>query len=105
VIFCDRCLADGSYRHVLLAAANSKNHVPVVVTSKLADRDEYREVLREGAWDLIASPCHPTDVLRILGQVDREENTNLERPEAFDRSCRLISCQAQSLVSSLQGGS
>jgi DNA-binding NtrC family response regulator len=74
MIFCDRRLADGTYRDVLAAARTSKHQVPVVVNSRLAGWEEYREVLREGAWDLIACPCHPADVLRILGQVNGDEN-------------------------------
>jgi DNA-binding NtrC family response regulator len=79
MIFCDRRLADGTYRDVLAAAGTSKLPVPVVVNSRLAGWEEYREVLREGAWDLIACPCHPVDVLRILGQLNRDENLDLGR--------------------------
>ena len=64
LVFCDRRLTDGGYRDVVAAAAHaSQGKVRVVVTSRLADWDEYLEALHHGAFDLIASPCRPTDVM------------------------------------------
>src|SRR5215469_13091565 len=62
LVFCDRHLADGDYRDVLNASRSGKGKVRVVVTSKHADWDEYLEAMRMGAFDVIASPCRPTDV-------------------------------------------
>ena len=74
LVFCDRRLADGTYRDVVTAARGAKQGVRVVVTSRLADWDEYLEALHHGAFDLIASPCQPTDVLWAIIQARREDN-------------------------------
>jgi DNA-binding NtrC family response regulator len=72
--FCDRRLVDGTYRDLLAAARSAKQTVRVVVTSRLADWDEYLDALHHGAFELIASPCQPTDVLWAISQAKREEN-------------------------------
>ncbi len=61
LIFCDRRLSDGNYRDVVAAMRESRYHARVIVTSRLADWDEYLDALHHGAFDLIASPCQPTD--------------------------------------------
>ena len=73
LIFCDRRLSDGSYRDVVAASRGSRAKARVVVTSRLADWGEYLEALHLGAFDLIASPCRPTDVLWAILQARREE--------------------------------
>ena len=72
LIFCDRRLSDGNYRDVVAAARDSHPNARVVVTSRLADWDEYLDALHHGAFDLIASPCQPTDVLWAIVQARRE---------------------------------
>lgn len=73
LVFCDRRLTDGSYRDVLAVTRGSQGKVRVVVTSRLADWDEYLEALHHGAFDLIASPGRPTDVLWAILQARREQ--------------------------------
>jgi DNA-binding NtrC family response regulator len=74
LIFCDRWLADGNYRDVVAASRATHPNAKVVVTSRLADWDEYLDALHHGAFDLIASPCQPTDVLWAIVQARREEH-------------------------------
>lgn len=74
LVFCDRRLADGTYRDIIAAARSAKQPARVVVTSRLADWDEYLEALHQGAFDLIASPCQPTDVLWAIIQARREDH-------------------------------
>ena len=74
LIFCDRRLSDGSYRDVVAATRNARRPAKVVVTSRLADWDEYLDALHHGAFDLIASPCQPTDVLWAIVQARRESS-------------------------------
>ena len=74
LIFCDRRLSDGNYRDVVAATRTTHPHAKVVVTSRLADWDEYLDALHHGAFDLIASPCQPTDVLWAIVQARREEH-------------------------------
>ena len=83
LVFCDRRLADGTYRDVLAVTGSLPRNVHVVVTSRLADWDEYLEALHHGAFDLIASPCHPTDVVWSIIQAKREDQgrANLTAPE------------------------
>jgi two-component system response regulator AtoC len=73
LIFCDRRLSDGSYRDVIAATRAARQPVRVIVTSRLADWDEYLDALHNGAFDLISSPCQPTDVLWSIVQARRED--------------------------------
>jgi DNA-binding NtrC family response regulator len=76
LIFCDRRLSDGNYRDVLAAMRASQSRARVIVTSRLADWDEYLDALHHGAFDLIASPCQPTDVLWAIVQARREDQVH-----------------------------
>jgi DNA-binding NtrC family response regulator len=73
LIFCDRRISDGNYRDVVALTRAANQRVRVVVTSRLADWDEYLDALHHGAFDLIASPCQPTDVLWAMVQARRED--------------------------------
>ena len=73
LIFCERHLADGTYRELVSAVRTLNHKAPLIVTSRSADWDEYLEALRQGAFDLIASPCQPNDVFWALKQIEREE--------------------------------
>jgi DNA-binding NtrC family response regulator len=61
LVFCDRQLPDGTYRDVLRIIRSLNIDLPLVVTSRLAEWNEHFEVLQDGAIDLIASPCQPSD--------------------------------------------
>jgi len=74
LVFCDRRLSDGNYRDVVAAIRESHHQARVIVTSRLADWDEYLDALHHGAFDLIASPCQPTDVLWAIVQARREDH-------------------------------
>ena len=73
VVFCERGLSDGTYRDLLAMARSQGRSVCLVVTSRLADWDEYLEALNDGAFDLIASPSETTDVVRVLNQAHHED--------------------------------
>jgi DNA-binding NtrC family response regulator len=73
LVFCERRLADGTYRDLLSFTQTPDRRVPIVVTSRLADWDEYLEALRHGAIDLIPSPCKPSDVFSAIAQAQRED--------------------------------
>jgi DNA-binding NtrC family response regulator len=75
LLFCDRHLADGSYRDVLSACRSQKTRVRVVLTSRHHEWDEYLEAMRLGAFDVIASPCRSTDVEWMILQARRDERT------------------------------
>ena len=88
LVFCDPHVSDGTYQD-LLAAYRLTDHKPrVVVTSRCADWEEFKEAMRWGAFDVISSPCRPTDVEWMLIQARRDERhregpvpTRVERPE------------------------
>ena len=73
LVFCDRRLPDGVYRDVLAITRSLSRNVRLVVTSRLADWDEYLEALRYGAFELIVSPCRRSDVVWALLQSSRED--------------------------------
>jgi DNA-binding NtrC family response regulator len=80
VVLCDRRLTDGSYRDLLAALGCAKDKVRVIVVSRLADWGEYLEVLHHGGFDLIASPCRPTE---LLGAIIRARGEEHERTPAL----------------------
>jgi len=73
LVFCDRRLSDGGYRDVLAITRSLNRKVRLVVTSRHADWDEYLEALQLGAFELIVSPCQPSDVVWTLIQARRED--------------------------------
>ena len=79
LVFCDRRLGDGSYRDLLNLSKSLNSAAKVIITSIHADWDEYMDVLKQGAFDLIAAPCRSTDVLWTLSQAARE--TPLRAPQ------------------------
>ena len=73
IVFCEPRLTDGTYRDILTMMRSRGQSVRLVVTSRLADWDEYLEALDNGAFDLIASPSQTADIVRVLNQVQRED--------------------------------
>jgi len=73
IVFCERDLTDGTYRDILTMTRSRRRSVRLVVTSRLADWGEYLEALRDGAFDLIASPSQRVDVVRVIDQAQRED--------------------------------
>ena len=73
LVFCDRRLPDGTYQDVLAITRSLSRNVRLVVTSRLADWDEYLEALHHGAFELIVSPCRPGDVVWTITQAKRED--------------------------------
>jgi len=73
LVFCDSQLFDGTYRDLITASRAMKSRARVVVTSHDGNWDEYLEAMRLGAFDVIASPCRPTDVEWMVIQARRDE--------------------------------
>jgi len=72
LVYCDRDLADGSYRDLLSASDHTNSKVRVVVTYRRTNWDENLEAMRLGAFDLIAAPCMEHDVEWTLLQASRD---------------------------------
>lgn len=79
LVFCDVHLADGDYRDVLSVSRSLKSTAHVVVTSREFDWDGYLEAMRLGAFDVIASPCRPTDVEWMVSQARRDVRNRLKQ--------------------------
>jgi DNA-binding NtrC family response regulator len=73
LVFCDRHVADGNYQDLLAAYPQSGDRPRVVVTSRSADWDEYREAMRCGAFDIIPVPCRRADVEWMVVQAKRAD--------------------------------
>jgi DNA-binding NtrC family response regulator len=81
LVFCDSHFADGTYRDLLHSKYLADRRAKVVVTSRLADWDEFLDAIRLGAFDMIAAPCQPTEVEWVLSQVVRAQRA--ERAPEF----------------------
>jgi len=79
LVFCDTQLSDGTYRDLIAASRGMKSRARVVVTSREGDWDEYLEAMRLGAFDVIASPCRPTDVEWMVIQARRDERIRVRQ--------------------------
>jgi DNA-binding NtrC family response regulator len=62
LVFCDETLPDGNFRDVLRAAKALRARVPVVVSTRNDDWDNYLEALRLGAFDYLVGPFSAADV-------------------------------------------
>jgi len=85
LVFSDRGLADGTYRDVLVTMRLLRLYIRMIVTSRLADWDEYLEAVHDGAFDLIASPSRAADLVRVISQA-RSENRKIARAVAVDNA-------------------
>lgn len=74
VIFCDEHLPDGSYCDLLETWHNEPKAPRVVVATRTGEWDLYFEAVGKGAFDVIRSPWHATDVEMALIRAMREEN-------------------------------
>lgn len=73
LVFCERQLTDGTYRDILDRTRSPNRTFRLIVTSRIADWVEYLEAVRDGAFDLIASPGQTVDVVRVINQAQRED--------------------------------
>jgi DNA-binding NtrC family response regulator len=77
VVFCDEHLADGSYQD-LIHAEHFDHRVPrVVVTTLTGDWELYFLAVARGAFDVIRSPWHATDVEMVVIRALRDKQQGL----------------------------
>jgi len=66
IVICEKSLGDNSWRDVL----DKLSHVPdppaLIVTSRVADEYLWAEALNLGAYDVLAEPFEPAEVVRVL---------------------------------------
>src|ERR1700722_6443732 len=82
--FCDRNLLDGDYRDVLTAAtcASRKSKARIVLMSSVIDPEEYQAAKASGLFEVIASPCRPTDVEWMVILARRNGFARTARPRS-----------------------
>src|SRR6267142_3818980 len=85
LVLSDRGLADGTYHDVPVIMRLLRLYIPMIVTSRLADWDEYLEAVHDGAFDLIASPSRAADLVRVISQA-QSENQKIGRGVAVDNA-------------------
>jgi DNA-binding NtrC family response regulator len=73
LVFCDRHVKDGDYRDVVSAMGTSAVYgIPkVVLMADLASPTEYQQAKLHGVFDVISSPCRPTDIEWMVIQAKR----------------------------------
>src|SRR5258706_467182 len=72
LVFSDRGLADGTYRDVLVIMRLLRLYSRMIVTSRLADWDEYLEAVYDWAFFLNACPRRAPDPIPGNNQAQRE---------------------------------
>jgi len=75
LVFCDRNLADGDYRDLLVAAAcrSTKGKVKVVLLSAPTDAEDYQNAKHSGVFEVIDSRCRPADLEWMVIQAKRDD--------------------------------
>ena len=71
LVICDDQLSDGDWRSALDWMAKASLPPLTIVTSRIADMQLWAEVLHRGAYDLLAKPYDPLEVIHVVGSVWR----------------------------------
>ena len=66
VVLCERDLQPGTYIDLLKRFNALANVTSLIVASRLADERLWAEALNLGAWDVLAKPFDPSEVLRSV---------------------------------------
>jgi DNA-binding NtrC family response regulator len=62
LVFCDENLSDGNFRELLRASQDWIGRPHIVVIVDPSEWTEYTDAFQLGAFEVISSPLHPTDV-------------------------------------------
>ena len=65
-LFCARSLFMGIWREVLEEVRQCYPHLPLIIVSRMADEQEWLEVLEAGAFDLLGPPYYERVLLPVL---------------------------------------
>ena len=82
IVFCDSHVSDGTYKEFLGGYRSREERPRVIVTSRHSEWDEFKEAIRFGAFDVIGTPCRPTDVEWMIIQARRDDRKRIEHPSA-----------------------
>jgi len=80
LIFCEKNLADGSYRDLLAAVHSSQAKTLLVLMLCPGEWEEYLEAMRVGAIEVLPCPLQSTDVELILIRAARDLEAQMDRP-------------------------
>jgi DNA-binding NtrC family response regulator len=74
VVFCDEHLPDGSFSDLIHANHYEQKIPRVIVATRVGEWDFYFEAMRKGAFDVVRSPWHATDVeMTVIRALHEEE--------------------------------
>jgi DNA-binding response OmpR family regulator len=79
VVVSESKLSDGTWKDVLADLKRIPNPPRLIVTSDLADERLWAEVLNFGAYDVLAKPFHPSEILRIISLAWRDWKETVDR--------------------------
>ena len=79
LIFCEDKLADGTYLDLLDTLGKPLKTRLVVISQTPDVNEKYNEAIELGAFDVIASPCQPSDVQWMLVRAIQEETKHVGR--------------------------
>lgn len=68
IVICESNLGVGTWRELWAQAAQLPDPPFLIVTSRLADEYLWAEALNLGAYDVLAKPFHPAEVMRSVSQ-------------------------------------
>jgi DNA-binding NtrC family response regulator len=66
IVLCERESVAGNWKEVLESVGRIAAPPMVIVTSRTADEYLWAEALNLGAYDVLAKPYHPAEVVRVL---------------------------------------
>jgi DNA-binding response OmpR family regulator len=66
IVLCERESVAGNWKQVLESVGRISAPPMLIVTSRTADEYLWAEALNLGAYDVLAKPYHPVEVVRVL---------------------------------------
>jgi len=94
LVLCERDLGQDTWEDVLAQTALMPHSPLIIVTSRLADEHLWAKALNLGAYDVLAKPFDPMEIIRILSLAwvhlsihnDAAQWPARFKPQALDRS-------------------
>ena len=79
LIFCEDTLTDGSYLDLFNILGKPLKTRLVVISAMSHVDEKYKAAIASGAFDMIASPCRPSDVQWMVVRAIQEEARHVGR--------------------------
>ncbi len=81
VVVCERYLFPGTWQDVLSELFAVPAPPPLIVTCRVADEHLWAEALNLGAFDVLAKPFYPEEVVRVLNSAFLRRMNDIEVPQ------------------------